>query len=127
MRSISVLTAGVAVCLTLGLVAWRRPTQAAHLLIPGTQSTAAAPLPDLGAMPELAGGTRWFNSRPLSRAVASKPTPRSTPPLSKYELWPASGIFSAPRTAKSTRGLGEESVVFAPITSEVGAAAPPCK
>lgn len=66
MRSLSVLTAGVAVCFTLGLVAWRRPSHAARPLTPVAH--AAAVLPDLGAMPELAGGTRWINSQPLSRA-----------------------------------------------------------
>ncbi len=35
----------------------------------GEVARRSATLPDLGAMPELSGGTRWINSAPLTRAA----------------------------------------------------------
>lgn len=66
-RRTLLLASAIVLPVILMLATQRRSAQAARALTSDTASVTAS-IPDLGPMPELAGGTRWINSPPITRA-----------------------------------------------------------
>ena len=62
-RRVLVIATLIAVPAAALIAGWIRPTQAA-----GATPVTISTLPDLGALPELNGGTAWINSAPITRA-----------------------------------------------------------
>lgn len=62
-RRVLLVASLVAIPVAAVLAGKLRPTQSAR-----AAATTVAPLPDLGPLPDLTGGTQWINSAPITRA-----------------------------------------------------------
>ena len=67
MRRRALMLSSLAV-MPLSFVALPRTGSPPRAETASVSAAAVAPLPDLGPMPELTGGTRWINSPPIARA-----------------------------------------------------------